>query len=72
MFIITGYTTATPYRVGVTHLRDVGDIVVGITGKEEDRLKAIIIASEMGNGGIYTANWYRIERVEKKERSVVK
>ena len=69
MFIVTDYTRATPYRMLSEDIKDVGDIVIGITGKEEDGIKAMKIASEMGFGGIHTDNWYRIECVEEKERS---
>lgn len=69
MFIVTNYSMKQhipmKYRASkLNDIKDVIDMVIGITGDEQDGVEAGVIASNMKFGDIHSARRYRIECVK--------
>ena len=64
MFIVKNMVDpiGTEYYV-LNDIEEVGDVVIGITGDEKDGKKAMLVASEMRFGGLYTDKRWRLECV---------
>ena len=61
MFLISERTPS-GFRFYVKNdIKDIGELILNITGKESESSKAMIAAGEMGFGGMYESCFYRIE-----------
>lgn len=73
MFIITDNTKTTPYVYESNDIKDVGDIIIGITGMQEEGRQAQRICSNMAFGDRFaTSRGYEIECKQKIEPNKIK
>jgi len=61
MFVISEHTPSGYKPTRTNNIRDVYDIVLNITNDEKQAARAVDIASDMGLGGQYVFNKFKVE-----------
>lgn len=64
MFVVSEHTPSGWMPTRTNDIKDVYDIVLGITGRESEAVRAEEFASDMGFGGQYIATWWKLECVK--------
>ena len=60
MFVLTDYTTNARRMYTVNDVKDIGDIILGITGDEEVAKRAVKDAGDMYFGDVIIGNPYYV------------
>lgn len=61
MFIVTQFTAGRPVIYRMNDVKDIRDLVLGITGSEVEADRAYRRVCDMGFGGIFLSNKYAVE-----------